>query len=141
MIYIGSDHAGFKQKEKIKKYLQKHSIEFKDKGCYDETRVDYPLIAKAVCESITKESDKGILICGTGIGMSISANRFKHIRAGLATSKKMAYYTRHHNNANVLVLSGRYKSTFANIRILKTFLQEGFDGGRHAERVNILSTL
>lgn len=139
MIYLGSDHAGFKQKEKLKKYFENKKIEYKDIGCYDESKTDYPLIAKAVCESIKSDNDKGILICGTGIGMSICANRFRHIRAGLAMNKKMAYFARHHNNANVLVLSGRYKSNFTNIRIVKTFLRETFDGGRHQKRIDMLS--
>lgn len=139
MIYIGSDHAGFEQKEKIKKYFDKHKIEYKDMGCFNKSSVDYPIIAKSVCESIKTEFDRGILICGTGIGMSISANRFAHIRASLATRKKFAYFARHHNNANVLVLSGRFKSYFANLGIVKTFLNEEFDGGRHQKRIDMIS--
>ncbi|MGN1227499.1 MAG: RpiB/LacA/LacB family sugar-phosphate isomerase, partial [Christensenellales bacterium] len=114
---------------------------YKDVGCFSEERTDYPLYAKLVCESIQNENDKGILVCGSGIGMSICANRYPHIRASLSINKKMAYLGRHHNNANVLVLQGRNKCNFSNIRILKTFLKETFDGGKHAERVEMLSSI
>ena len=138
MIFIGSDHAGFDQKQKIIEFLKKQEIPFEDVGTFDKQSTDYPIYAKKVCESIKSDEDKGILICGSGIGMSIMANRFNHIRASLAVNKKMAYLARHHNNANVLVLQGRGKLNCCNIKILKTFLNEPFDGGRHQKRVDML---
>ncbi|MBQ8749537.1 MAG: ribose 5-phosphate isomerase B [Clostridia bacterium] len=139
MIYIGSDHAGYAQKQKVIEYLKKNDIEYIDVGPFNEERTDYPIYAKLVCENIKDEQDKGILVCGSGIGMSICANRYSHIRACLAVNKKMAYLGRHHNNANVLVLQGRNKCTCTNIKITKTFLNETFDGGRHIDRINMLS--
>ena len=138
MLYIGSDHAGFDQKQKIIKYLKKHNIDFVDVGTFDKQSTDYPIFARKVCENIKTEEDKGVLICGSGIGMSIMANRFNHIRASLAVNKKMAYLARHHNNANVLVIQGRNKFNLCNILILKTFLKENFDGGRHIKRIEML---
>ena len=138
MLYIGSDHAGFNQKQKVIKFLDKQKIAFEDVGTFDNQSTDYPIYAKKLCESIKTDDDKGILICGSGIGMSIMANRFNHIRAGLAINKKMAYLARHHNNANVLVLQGRGKLNCQNIGIVKTFLNEPFDGGRHQKRVDML---
>ena len=140
MIYIGSDHAGFQMKEKLKNYLTKNSYCFEDVGTHSIESCDYPIIAKSLCEKITND-DIGILICGTGIGMSIAANRFKNIRAGLCTTKKQAEMTRRHNNANVLVLQGRDMCYLKNISILKTFLLTSFEGGRHEKRVNMLSEI
>lgn len=139
MIYIGCDHAGFAMKQKIISRLKKDGIEFVDCGCYSDERTDYPIYAKKVCESIKNDSDKGLLICGSGIGMSICANRYKHIRACLAINCNMAYLGRHHNNANVLVLQGRNKTIDLNYKIMTTFLNEQFDGGRHTQRVEMLS--
>lgn len=138
MLYLASDHAGFKMKEKVKKYLTKKSIIFEDLGTYEETSCDYPVVARTLCNKI-KDEDNGILICGTGIGMSIQANRYTHIRAGLCVTPKMAEMTRQHNNANVLCLQGRNKSLWQNKKIIHKFLTTKFEGGRHQRRVNYLS--
>lgn len=137
MIYIGSDHAGFKMKENLKKYMDKKAIAYTDVGTHSEQSCDYPIIAKDLATHIT-EQDKGILICGSGIGMSIAINRFKHIRAGLCTKKRQAYLSRLHNNANVLVLQGRNMCTLRNKIILDCFLNTAFEGGRHERRVKML---
>ena len=141
MIYIGSDHAGFIQKQKLVEYLKKKNIPFEDVGTNSTESTDYPIYAKKVCEHIKTKDDLGVLVCGSGIGMSMVANKYKHIRACLAVNKKMAYLGRHHNNANVLVLQGRNKLSICNIRILKTFLKESFDGGRHIKRLEMFSTI
>ena len=138
MIYIGSDHAGYKLKCAVCEFLEENGFEYEDEGTYSTDSVDYPLIAKKVCEKI-KEGDRGILICGTGIGMSIASNRFKHIRAGLCYDTESAKLTRNHNNANVLVLKGRNQETEESFEIVKTFLTEPFEGGRHQRRIDELN--
>ncbi len=140
MIYVGSDHAGYELKCAVCEYLKENDLEYEDEGTYSLDSVDYPLIAKKVCEKI-KEGDRGILICGTGIGMSIASNRFKHIRAGLCYDAMSAKLTRNHNNANVLVLRGRNQIASDSLEIVKTFLTESFEGGRHQRRVDELREL
>src|SRR3989338_6721450 len=107
-LILGSDHAGFDLKERIKKYLEEAKIEYKDIGCFSENRCDYPDYARLVAGSISKgEYEMGVLICGTGIGMSICANRFPKIRAALCRDINDAEMSRRHNNSNILVLGGR----------------------------------
>lgn len=133
-IAIGSDHAGFELKEELKKYLciEHDTI---DVGTNSTESTDYPDFAKKVCELILKkEVDLGILICGTGIGMSITANKFKGIYAALCYDKNSASLSRRHNNANVLCIGGRTTKKEDAIEIVKTFLEESFEGERHERR-------
>ncbi|SHI62935.1 ribose 5-phosphate isomerase B [Parasporobacterium paucivorans] len=137
MIAIGSDHGGFELKQEIMKYLEEKGLEFKDYGCYDCSPCDYPVYAKAVCESILDgESDKGILICGTGLGISMTANRYKGIRAAVCTDCFCAEATRLHNDANILALGGRVVGPGLALKILETFLNTEFSGEeRHIRRI------
>lgn len=140
MIILACDHAGFKLKENIKSFFNKENITTIDVGTYSEESVDYPDFAKLGNKLVTDdENNIGIYICGSGIGMSIAANRNSKIRAALCTSVKFASLARKHNDANVLVLPGRFVSKNKAIRIIKTFLTEKFEGGRHEQRVKKLT--
>lgn len=139
-VVIASDHAGCKLKQVIVNALQKMNIQVLDLGPVDDkTSIDYPdkayLLAKALYK---KEADRGVLVCGSGIGMSIAANRYAHIRAALVSSPELAKLTRQHNDANVLVLGGRFIEEETAIDCLKEFLNTEFEGGRHASRVEKL---
>lgn len=140
MLAIGCDHGGFELKNHIKEHLENRGIEFKDFGTFDEASCDYPDIAQAVCESIKNgESDKGILVCGTGIGMSISANKVKGIRAAHVTDVYSAKMTKMHNNANVICLGGRITGRELAFMIVDTWLDTEFAGGRHQARIDKIS--
>ena len=131
-IALGADHGGFALKEIVKKHLEDKGFEVLDKGCYSTESVDYPVYAKAVANSIlNKEADFGILICGTGIGISIAANRFKGIRAALCSNTTMAKLTREHNDANILALGARMTGDVLALEIVDEFLKTEFLGGRH----------
>ena len=135
-IAIGCDHGGFHLKEKIKEYLLAREIEVKDKGTYSEERVDFPLYAEKVAEAVAgKEADLGILCCGTGIGISISANKVEGIRAALAHNEFTAKLSRLHNNANVIALGARVIGDELAKACVDTFIGTEFEGGRHAKRV------
>ena len=141
-IVIASDHAGYYLKEKIKDFLQKENHDVIDVGCFSTESVDYPEFgAKAIEKILNKEAEYGILICGTGIGMSIIANRFPGIRAALCHEPFSAKMARLHNNANVLVLGGRIIGDGIAIEIVKTFLKTPFEGGRHQRRINLIEKL
>lgn len=136
-IGIGSDHGGYELKESIKEYLTEEGIQFVDYGTNSLESVDYPDYGRAVAEAvINKEVDKGILICGTGIGISITANRIKGIRCALCTDSYSAKMSRMHNNANILALGGRVLGVGLALDIVKTFLDTEFEGGRHERRIN-----
>ena len=138
-IAIGSDHGGYELKQKIKALLEKENIPFKDFGCYSEESVDYPEYAKIVAhEVVNKNFDRGILICGTGIGISISANRVKGIRASLVHDLRSAALTRQHNDANVLAMGGRIVDHDLALEITKVWLNTEFEGGRHLKRINLI---
>ncbi len=139
-ITIASDHAGFDLKSVIIKELN-HQYQIIDLGCDNsEDSVDYPDFAKKLAEKIIKkEADFGILICGSGIGISIAANRFKEVRAALCHNQKTAKLSRQHNNANVLCLGARIINEANAIKIVKVFLNTNFEGGRHNKRVEKLS--
>jgi len=138
-IVIASDHAGFHLKEKIKEFLQKENHDVIDVGCFSAESVDYPEFgAKAIEKILNKEAEYGILICGTGIGMSIVANRFPGIRAALCHEPFSAKMSRLHNNANVLVLGGRIIGEGIALEIVKTFFETPFEGGRHERRINLI---
>lgn len=142
MIAIGSDHGGYKLKEEIKKYLDEKGIEFKDFGTVSEERVDYPEIAKEVSKSVQKkEAEFGILICKTGLGMSIVANKFKGIRCAVCHNENTAKYARLHNDANVLALSGQDLSVNDAICILRMWLATEFEGGRHQNRIDMIEEI
>ena len=135
-IYIGSDHAGFEFKTQLYKYLKKEKKSSEDLGCFSTESVDYPDITKLVVVKILeKVQNKGILICGTGIGMSISANRFTGIRAALCQDSFSAKMSRNHNNSNILVLGSRILKIDQALEILNTWLNTDFEGGRHLARL------
>ena len=138
MIALGCDHGGYELKQEIIAYLEKAGLEYKDFGCDGPASVDYPVYAKLVAKSIQSgECDKGILICGTGIGISITANKFKGIRAALCTDCFCAEATRQHNDANVLALGGRVVGAGLAIKIVDTFLNTPFSNDeRHMRRIN-----
>lgn len=158
MIFIASDHAGFILKSFVKQWLETHGYEVCDLGVESESRVDYPDYAKLLCQKLLEanakskldsrtessttpamnaspQSNQGILICGSGIGMSMSANRFPGIRAALCTSAYMAHITRAHNNANVLCLGARISGEGEVESMLEAFFTTEFEGGRHSCRV------
>jgi len=135
-VFIGSDHAGFKLKEKIKKVLLEKKFEVIDKGTNSEENCDYPDYAKKVAKEVSKGKCFGVLICGTGIGMSMTANRFPKVRAALCCTKEMAVMTRKHNNANVLCLGARLIEEKTALEIVKTFFEtENSKEERHIRRV------
>lgn len=142
MIAIGCDHGGYKLKEEIKKYLEEKEIQYKDLGCMSEERVDYPNIAKEVAKQVqSKECDKGILICRSGIGMSIAANKFKGIRCVVCHDEFTAKYSRLHNDGNVLAIGADCVSVNEAICILRMWLATEFEGGRHNDRVNLIKKI
>ncbi len=140
MIGIGSDHGGFNLKEEIIKYLKENNIPFKDYGTYSTEAVDYPIYAKKVAEDVANNKlDKGILICGTGIGISIAANKVKGIRAALCHDVFSAKATREHNNANILAMGERVIGVGLALEIVKTFLETPFSNEeRHIKRINMI---
>jgi ribose 5-phosphate isomerase B len=141
MIIIGSDHAGYNTKEFLKKNLEKLNLTYTDCGC-DGSSVDYPDIAETVCRKVLKEKDaKGVLICGTGIGMSIAANKIKGIRAALCADYYSAKYTRMHNNSNVICLGGRTLGEEVSWELLEVWLNSEFIGGRHTTRVDKITAI
>ncbi len=142
MIALGCDHAGFPLKEAIKKYLDEKGTEYIDCGAYDTQSCDYPLQAEKTCIKVTSgECDKAILCCGTGIGISIAANKVKGIRAACCSDYFSAKYTRMHNDANVLCLGARVIGEGAALELVDVFLNTEFEGGRHQRRVDQLTEL
>ena len=142
MIAIGSDHGGYKLKEEIKKYLEEKRIEYKDLGSMSEERVDYPNIAKEVAKCVqSKECEKGILICRSGIGMSMVANKFKGIRCALCHNEYTAKYARLHNNINILAIGADDVTINEAICILRMWIATEFEGGRHEERLKIIEKI
>ena len=141
MIAIGCDHGGFELKCVVMNHLLNKKIEYVDCGCEGE-RCDYPDIAEAVCEKVTSgECELAILICGTGIGMSIAANKIKGIRAAVCSDWYSAKYTRLHNNANVLCLGGRVLGAGLALELVDVFLETEFEGGRHSDRIDKITKL
>lgn len=136
MLAIGSDHGGFELKGHITEHLKEKGIEVKDFGVYNEDSVDYPDCAKPVCEAVLNgECERGILICGTGIGISMAANKFNGIRAALCGDVFSAKMAKEHNNANIICLGGRVTGRELANMIVDTYLDAEFQGGRHAERI------
>ena len=142
MIAIGCDHGGFQLKTEIIKYLGDYGYKYRDCGTYDENSVDYPDIAVKVCSAVADgECEKGILICGTGIGMNMCANKYKGIRAAQCHDTFSAKMTRQHNNANVLTMGGRVVGPELAKEIVHEFLTNEFLGSRHEIRVNKMMEL
>lgn len=141
-IAIGCDHGGFNLKGEIIKHLESKGIEYKDYGTYSKDSCDYPDIAIQVAEAVVnKEQEFGILVCGTGIGISIAANKVPGIRAALCSDTFSAHATREHNNANILALGERTVGAGLALDIVDTFLNTKFEGERHALRVNKISEI
>jgi len=136
-IYIGSDHAGYELKNQLKKYIESLKFDVVDVGVFSPESADYPDIAKKVAKKVLNNSSAyGLLICGTGIGMSIAANRFKNIRAAECANEKMAELSRKHNNANILCLGARILNFAAAKKITRKFLQTDFESeARHLRRI------
>ena len=138
-IAIASDHAGFEMKEFIASLLQKKNIDVLNLGTNNESSVDYPLYAdKVAAHILAKKADFGILVCGTGIGISIAANRHKGIRAAVLYSDEVTILTRKHNNANIMVFGGRTMTKDDVARRIDLFLSTEFEGGRHQRRIDLL---
>ena len=135
-ISIGCDHGGFLLKEHLKDYLVKTGREVIDNGCYDSGRVDYPDHAVLVAKDVQQgKADYGLLVCTTGIGMSITANKFKGVRAALVTNLEAASLTREHNDSNVMCLGEKFTSFEDGEKYLEIFITTSFAGGRHTNRV------
>ena len=139
IVAIGCDHAGLQYKEAIMDYLKIREIEFEDLGTYTPESCDYPVIAKKVAEKVANHSaNRGILICGTGVGVSIAANKVHGIRAALCGDTYTARVSRAHNNANILCLGSRVIGEHLALDIVDVWLKTGFEGGRHKRRVDMI---
>ena len=142
IIALGADHAGYLLKETIKEYLTKKKLEFKDYGTFKMDSCDYPEFSYKVSQAVvTEEANVGILVCGTGIGMCITANKIKGIRAAQVNDMESAQLSRLHNDANILCLSGRNLPEDEALKIVETWLNTSFEGGRHQGRINLISQL
>ena len=142
MLAIGADHGGINLKEILKNYLDERGIEVKDFGTYDSSSCDYPDIAEKVCGAILSgECERGILVCGTGIGMSIAANKVSGIRAAHVTDTYSARMAREHNNAHIICLGERITGCDLAVEIVKAYIDAEFLGGRHGNRVDKIMAL
>jgi len=139
MLYIASDHAGFARKQYLLQFLKEQGIECEDLGTDNPVRAEFPIFAKKLVQKVLKNKiNRGILICGSGIGMSICANRYKGIRAGLCTGPELARLARQHNDINVLVLRGRYGTNKSAQEMVIEFLNTQFVGGKYAKRMQMI---
>jgi ribose 5-phosphate isomerase B len=142
MIVIGSDHGGLELKSVLCEALHQRGLEIADLGTENGDSVDYPDFAEKVAGAVSRgEAEKGILVCGTGIGMSIVANKFPGVRAALVTDEYMARMAKEHNNANILVLGGRVLEAMAACRIVGVWLDAVYEGGRHQRRLDKIAQL
>ena len=142
MIAIGADHGGFKLKEEIKKYLDENDIKYKDFGTYNEERTDYPIYAEKVARAIQeKKCDTGILICKSGAGMTIAANKFKGIRAALGFNKEVATASKADDDMNILVLPAEYISMSCAISIVRAWIATEFKGERYKDRLQMIENI
>ena len=138
MIAIASDHAGYELKEKLKKHLEEKGFEYRDFGTYGTESCDYPVFAKKACSAvISGECEKAVLVCGTGIGVSMAANKIKGIRAAVCSDTYSAKYTRLHNNANALCMGARVIGEGLAAEITDIFLTTPFEGGKHQRRIDM----
>ena len=142
IIALASDHGGFRLKEQIKEHLEARGFYTKDLGTHSEDSVDYPIFGQKCGEAVASgEADLGIVVCGTGIGISIAANKVKGVRCGLCTSVEMATLTKQHNNANILALGGRTTAPELAMEIVDAWLDTEFEGGRHQRCVDMLDNM
>ena len=142
LIAIGSDHRGYELKQKLSSYLSEMGHQYQDMGCFDKHPIDYPDIAATVATAVAnREGDRGVLICGTGIGMSITANKIIGIRAALCNDPVLARMARQHNNANILCLGGSTIGESIASEIISAFLTSEFEGDRHSRRLNKITRL
>ncbi|HEY76184.1 MAG TPA: ribose 5-phosphate isomerase B [Thermoflexia bacterium] len=141
-IVVGADHGGYRLKEEIARFLADEGYEVEDVGTFDEESTDYPDYAVQVARAVTEgRADLGILVCGTGIGMSVAANKVRGVRAALATDCYMARMAREHNDANILCLGGRVLGVGSALEVVRTFLEARFAGGRHARRIGKIEAI
>jgi ribose 5-phosphate isomerase B len=140
-VYLAADHGGLLLKQEISKHLENIGYTVQDFGTHSGESCDYPIFAHTLCESVARENHPGILICGTGIGMSMAANKCPGIRAALCANEYMARMSRRHNDANVLCLGERVLGIDLAKSIVDAFLESGFDGGRHQRRIDLFSTM
>lgn len=141
-LALGCDHGGYPLMQEVKNHLEELGIEYHDFGTYSEESCDYPIFAEAAARAVASgEYDRGVLICGTGIGISICANKIDGIRAALCSDCFSAEATRNHNDANILCMGARVLGTGLALKILDTFLTSEFDGGRHARRIALITEL
>jgi len=141
-IFIGSDHGGYRLKAAVKDFLEKYGCEIEDVGTFSEESCDYPAIAEKLCKKVVETSNRGILICGTGIGMSIAANKVKGIRAALCGDTFSARMTREHNNSNVLCLGERVTGQDLALDIVKIWIDTAFsEGERHKRRISMITDI
>ena len=142
MIAIGCDHGGLAIKNAVINYMKENGIEYKDYGCYIDESVDYPVYAYQVAKSVADGDAKlGIICCGTGIGVSMAANKIKGIRAAVCTDEFCAEMTRRHNNANIMCMGGRVIDEEKAVKLASIFLSTPFDGGRHEKRVDMITQI
>ena len=142
MIAIGSDHGGYKLKEEIKKYFDEKGIEYRDFGTDSEERTDYPIYAKKVAQAVqSKECEGGILLCRSGYGMTVVANKFKGIRAASISNEEAAKFAKADDDINVITLGGDYLSINEAICIIRNWLATEFKGGRYAERLEMINDI
>lgn len=142
MIALGSDHGGFALKQHIIDYLDSHGLDYQDFGCPDENSCDYPVYGRAAAEAVAAgKCTRGIVICTTGIGISIAANKVRGVRCALCTDQLMAEMTRRHNDANMLALGAGIVGPNLAERIVETFLTTEFEGGRHSRRVALITEM
>ena len=141
-IAVGCDHGGLDHKNAIAEFLKEKGFEVLDHGIYEQKPIDYPIIAKKVALSVkNNEADLGILVCGTGIGMSLAANKIKGIRAAACSEHFSAKYTRLHNNSNILCLGGRVIGVGTALELVDLFVNTEFEGGRHQNRIDLINEI
>lgn len=142
MIAIGNDHAGFELKDAVISVLNEFGLEYKDFGCYSTDKAEYPVYAQKVADSVASgECEKGILICGTGIGISIAANKVKGIRAAACSEPLSAKMSKIHNNSNILAMGARVIGSELAKMIVREWLSAEFEGGRHQERIDQIAQI
>ena len=142
MIALGSDHGGYALKQHIIEYLDAHGLDYRDFGCHSTESCDYPVFAKAAAEAVASgECERGIVICTTGIGISIASNKVQGVRCALCTDPLMAEMTRRHNDANMLAIGAGFTGKNLAERMVEVFLSTDFEGGRHARRVEKLNAI
>ena len=142
MIAIGSDHAAYKLKLLVEEHLKEKGVEFEDLGCYGPERVDYPVYGQKVAEAVASgQYEAGIVLCGTGIGISLAANKVPGIRCAVCSDTYSAKYTRLHNDANMLAMGEKVVGVGYALEIVETFLTTEFEGGRHQRRVDKITAI